>query len=182
MPSAHTRCLFADTPPSRVNAPMPPNRQIMYGNQPQMRPPPGQAQQQPGFRPHPGMRPPPMGFGMPQPQPPQGGAGGMPPPQQTRYQRSQVIFTSDDGNVQFLKFPPPTAGSGSGSGPGIQRPTIGSRHVENIVSTSTSTVRISAYYRSWVMVMSCHIRKGSAYTYTRSNFLVFSITYLISSI
>lgn len=129
MPSAHTRCLFADTPPSRVNAPMPPNRQLMYGNQPQMRPPP---QQQPGFRPHPGMRPPPMGFGMQQPPqpPPPGGGGGMPPPQQTRYQRSQVIFTSDDGNVQFLKFPPPSTsapGSITGPGPGLQRPVDGPR-------------------------------------------------------
>lgn len=127
MPSAHTRCLFADTPPSRVNAPVPPNRQLMYGKQQpqqQMRQPPNQ----PGFRPPPpgagggAMRPPPMGFG-----PPQGGPGGPqgsgmppPPPQQTRYARSQVIFTSDDGHVQFLKFPPaPT--------PGLQRPVHGSR-------------------------------------------------------
>ena len=125
MPSAHTRCLFADTPPSRVNAPMPPNRQLMYGNQQQpqqMRPPPNQ----PGFRPPPnggGMRPPPMGFGPPLGGP--GGQGGMPPPQpQTRYARSQVIFTSDDGHVQFLKFPPAPVPA---PGQGLQRPVHGSR-------------------------------------------------------
>lgn len=117
IPSANIRCLFADTPPSRINAPLPTNRQMMYGNPnpgapPHMRPPPQFPQPQPnsgqpGFRPQPGMRPPPVAY-QPQQQQPLPPPGSMMPPQ-ARFQRSQVIFTSDDGHVQFLKFPPPSS-------------------------------------------------------------------------
>ena len=49
----------------------------------------------PGFPPRSGFMPPPQ----PQPQP---------QPQQTRFMREQIIFTSDDGHVQFLKLPQPS--------------------------------------------------------------------------
>jgi hypothetical protein len=106
IPASGVSCLFADTPPSRVNAPLPPpNRQLMF--------PPQQQQQAHGsqFRPNPQMQ----GFGTSGgmrstsgnstngfQQQPQQGYGGMP-----RFSRPQVIFTRDDGHVQFLKFPAP---------------------------------------------------------------------------
>ncbi|WWC91564.1 uncharacterized protein L201_006510 [Kwoniella dendrophila CBS 6074] len=121
IPGSNIQCLFADTPPSRVNAPMAiqPNRQLMY-------PPPGPTGHAYG-------RPPPLtnqyhpqapnqqGYFPPQPQqqqpgsmrprpPPGQGSYGMPPPPSmmvSRFTRQQVIFTSDDSHVQFLKFPPP---------------------------------------------------------------------------
>jgi len=106
IPGSTISCLFADTPPSRINAPMPPpNRQFMY--------PPGQpgpfqlplqhqtsypqyVPQQPGYRPPvQAMTPRPYAMGPP------------PVPAMPRFARPQIIFTSDDGHVQFLKFPPP---------------------------------------------------------------------------
>lgn len=114
IPGTGISCLFADTPPSRVNAPiLPPNRQLMYPPGPSGTAPFRPAyNQHPSYSPynqpyppagHPGpsgmMRPPPMPYGMPAP----------PPPMPNRFARPQVIFTSDDGHVQFLKFPPPTA-------------------------------------------------------------------------
>jgi hypothetical protein len=110
IPGTGISCLFADTPPSRVNAPASaPNRQLMYPPVPPGQPgyrsgtSPFPSQPQQGFHPqqpyaqhpHGQMRPPPMQYGMP-----------MPPPQ-PRFARPQVIFTSDDGHVQFLKFPTP---------------------------------------------------------------------------
>ncbi|WVR00332.1 hypothetical protein IAU59_007475 [Kwoniella sp. CBS 9459] len=127
IPGSNIQCLFADTPPSRVNAPAPPpNRQLMYPPpQGYGRPPPPQSgyaaypPQSGGYFPPqppvPGgsqgrVRPPPPPMGM-------GGYGGMPPPgagagmgpggMSPRFARQQVIFTSEDGHVQFLKFPPP---------------------------------------------------------------------------
>lgn len=167
IPGTHISCLFADTPPSRVNAPvLPPNRQLMYppphpghpGQSPSFRPAPGPSQspygqqwhpQQPYAAAHPGQPPvphlapharPPMGptpgsYGVPMPmQPPQ-----MPQPQ-ARFARQQIIFTSEDGHVQFLKLPPPqmtqhqhqhhpqqaqravSGGSGAGAGPVMPPP------------------------------------------------------------
>jgi len=113
IPGTGISCLFADTPPSRVNAPLPvPNRQLMYPpvppGQPGYRSGASPFQPQQGYHPqqpystnhqshlqHPQMRPPPMPFGMPMPPPP------------PRFARPQIIFTSDDGHVQFLKFPTP---------------------------------------------------------------------------
>lgn len=107
IPGSHITCLFADMPPSTVNAPVPQQRQIMYPQQP------GNGQM---------YRPPPGQFGMPQGYgyPPQGYNGanggrppmpyGAPPPMQPirNFQfRPQIIFVSDDGHVQFLKLPPP---------------------------------------------------------------------------
>lgn len=98
-------CLFADMPPSTVNAP-PPSRQIMYpggGGQGMYRPPQGPQYQNYGGYPQPqpqfqqNMRPPMGGYGMP-PQP-------MAPYRNLLY-RPQVIFTREDGHVQFLKLPP----------------------------------------------------------------------------
>ncbi|WWC64424.1 uncharacterized protein I303_107034 [Kwoniella dejecticola CBS 10117] len=122
IPGSNIQCLFADTPPSRVNAPVPiqANRGLMYppqNNGPYGRPPPQSTQslhqQQQGYFPSqavPGQ----AGF---RPRPPPGPGhsyGNMPPPplqQQgmmvSRFARQQVIFTSDDSHVQFLKFPPP---------------------------------------------------------------------------
>ncbi|WVR07809.1 hypothetical protein IAU60_004852 [Kwoniella sp. DSM 27419] len=115
IPGSNVQCLFADTPPSRVNAPAPlPNRQLMYPGAAggAYRPPPGQyggaggypAPQQGYFPPH-GQ----AGAGRARPPPP-GQAGYMAPPPQPgmmvpRFARQQVIFSSDDGHVQFLKFP-----------------------------------------------------------------------------
>jgi hypothetical protein len=118
IPGNGITCLFADTPPSRVNAPMQqPNRQLMYPNNPYGSRPPPQFTQAPfggnnGYGQNSGypaqgsmMRPPPMsnqsGYGMP-PHPSM--------PVAPRFARNQIIFTSDDGHVQFLKFPPPTQG------------------------------------------------------------------------
>ena len=123
IPGTGISCLFADTPPSRVNAPAPaPNRQLMYPpvtpGQPGYRPglspfqpgsqgyhPQQHAQAYPPSHPnhhqHPQMRPPPMQYGMPMPPPP------------SRFARPQVIFSSDDGHVQFLKFPTPTQRPGA---------------------------------------------------------------------
>jgi hypothetical protein len=124
IPGHNINCLFADMPPSTVNAPpMPQSRQLMYGApgaQGNMyRPPPQQQQQQqqqPGY--------PQGGFGgFPQPKPygqqqqqqvrpPMPGGYGMPHPMAPIRNfsfRPQVIFTSDDGHVQFLKLPPPQA-------------------------------------------------------------------------
>lgn len=130
IPGHNINCMFADMPPSTVNAPPPP-RQLMYGGQqpppnmygrpPQMYPqttggpyggyangPNGMAQQQrmhgPGYGSMQGRPPMP---GMPQqymgPQqmmrPPAG-------PQHNFAFRPQVIFTSDEHHVQFLKLPP----------------------------------------------------------------------------
>lgn len=104
-------------PPSTVNAPpVPPqSRQLMYpspGQGGMYRPPMGGGgypQPQPyGYPPGPGgfpqqgmVRPPMPGYGMP-PQP-------MAPYRNFLY-RPQVIFTSEDGHVQFLKLPPPLKG------------------------------------------------------------------------
>ncbi|WWC71864.1 uncharacterized protein I206_105823 [Kwoniella pini CBS 10737] len=116
IPGSNIQCLFADTPPSRVNAPVPvqPNRGLMYPpqtNNPYGRPPPlssqslHQPQSQQGYFPP---QPPPGQAGF-RPRPP---FGNMPPPQGVgmmvpRFARQQVIFTSDDSHVQFLKFPSP---------------------------------------------------------------------------
>lgn len=97
-------CLFADTPPSRVNAASAPNRQMMFtpgaANGAGRPPAPGSGYT-PGFPSRPGFMPPPQ-------QPPA-------QPQQTRFMREQIIFTSDDGHVQFLKLPQPLARRGSSS-------------------------------------------------------------------
>ncbi|GMK58140.1 hypothetical protein CspeluHIS016_0501720 [Cutaneotrichosporon spelunceum] len=116
IPASNISCLFADTPPSTVNAPTIPQQnrmgsQMMYPHpqqgmyRPQMG---GYAQQQsqgPYGYPqagYPQMRPPmPQPYGMP-PQP-------MAPIRNFLY-RPQVIFGSEDGHVQFLKLPPPRAG------------------------------------------------------------------------
>ncbi|KAK8853072.1 hypothetical protein IAR55_003773 [Kwoniella newhampshirensis] len=133
IPGSNIQCLFADTPPSRVNAPAPPpNRQLMYppsgGGPPYGRTPPtpgvGIPGYQPGYPSYPqssGYFPPPNQAPLPalpgaagrvRPPPPPAGQPmgyGMPPPapMAARFARQQVIFTSDDGHVQFLKFPPP---------------------------------------------------------------------------
>ncbi|KIR25280.1 rho guanyl-nucleotide exchange factor [Cryptococcus deuterogattii LA55] len=129
IPGNNIQCLFADTPPSRVNAPLPPNR-MMYlpptpGAPPYTRPPnlpgytvypnmsyPGHPQQprQPSngaYPPHLINQPPDARVRHP-PQTPMG--YGMPsphpPPLINRFARPQVVFVSDDSHVQFLKFPP----------------------------------------------------------------------------
>jgi hypothetical protein len=114
IPGSNISCLFADMPPSTVNAPpMPQNRQVMFPHPQQgmYRPPMGGGYpQQPqgpygypqGFPQQPPMRPPmPQPYGMP-PQP-------MAPFRNFLY-RPQVIFGSEDGHVQFLKLPPPRTG------------------------------------------------------------------------
>jgi len=128
IPGTNISCLFADTPPSRVNAPvLPPNRQLMYppphavpGQAPPFRPTPAPSPygqqwhpQQAFPAPHPGQPPMPH-HGHPSPRPPMGSYGmpmPMPPPMpqspQARFARQQIIFTSEDGHVQFLKLPPP---------------------------------------------------------------------------
>ena len=119
IPGNNISCSFADTPPSRVNAPVPPpNRQLMYPPQStnQFRPPTFNSRPsypaygaQPGFPPGQGMIRPPQ----PMPAQPQQAAYGMPPmPVIPRFARPQVIFTSEDGHVQFLKYSPaPTVSS-----------------------------------------------------------------------
>ncbi|WVW85998.1 hypothetical protein I302_108036 [Kwoniella bestiolae CBS 10118] len=141
IPGSNIQCLFADTPPSRVNAPVPvqPNRQLMYPPGPgggYGRPPP---QAQAGY--------PQQGYFPPQqqqqgymqagrPRPPAGpgpGPYGMPPPPShammvSRFARQQVIFTSDDSHVQFLKFPSPQqSGGGQRGGTGVP-PVPGKAH------------------------------------------------------
>ncbi|GFZ48548.1 Rho1 guanine nucleotide exchange factor 1 [Saitozyma sp. JCM 24511] len=113
IPGNNISCLFADTPPSRMNAPAPPaSRQLVY-------PPPGGYRHpsnpafgtanhaHPGFSPQGG-----AGYGYPAQAgqmrpPPQVFPGSMaPPPMTGRFTRNQIIFTSDEGHVQFLKLPP----------------------------------------------------------------------------
>nr|KIR47597.1 rho guanyl-nucleotide exchange factor [Cryptococcus bacillisporus CA1280] len=129
IPGNNIQCLFADTPPSRVNAPLPPNRMVYLpptpGAPPYTRPPnvpgypvypnmsyPGHPQQprQPSngaYPPHLVNQPPDARVRHP-PQTPMG--YGMPsphpPPLINRFVRPQVVFVSDDSHVQFLKFPP----------------------------------------------------------------------------
>jgi hypothetical protein len=120
IPGSNIACLFADMPPSTVNAPpVQPQRQLMYGGGPQgagnpyNRPPPGYPGGGGGF-PGPG-----GGGGFPQPHP-YGSMGGRPPMGGAPYGnmmptpmapirnfafRPQIVFTSDDGHVQFLKIP-----------------------------------------------------------------------------
>ena len=125
IPGSNISCLFADTPPSRINAPVPApgSRQLVYPQQPQgaFRPPPGGFNpspfgQQPGY---PGQAPSafPQPHGMARP-PPRGGFMPMAPPQPVmpRFTRQQVVYTSDDGHVQFLKFPPMPAPTSSPNG------------------------------------------------------------------
>ena len=134
IPGHNISCLFADTPPSRVNAPVPPPTRPMMFQQTGYRPVPYQhpSYGHPGHPSHPGqptsgaqgqygqpsyppqMRPP-MGYGGMQRPPPQP----MPVIPPNRFMRNQVIFTSDDGHVQFLKFPTSQSGPGSGSGAGV---------------------------------------------------------------
>ncbi|ORX40726.1 CNH domain-domain-containing protein [Kockovaella imperatae] len=128
IPGNNIACLFADTPPSRVNAPtLLPARQLVHQAQPGFRPPPG------GFNPSPfgQQQPGPPGFPQPQPQRPQPrGYMPMPPPPTApmlpRFVRQQVIFTSDDGHVQFLKFPP--APASNGASPNGRSPAMMHRH------------------------------------------------------
>jgi len=113
IPGGGISCLFADMPPSTVNAPPPPRQQMYPGappGNPYGRPPPNY--------PHGGGYPggPPGAPGFPQPhpygggamvRPPMGGGYGMPapmPPIRNFAFRPQIIFTSDDGHVQFLKL------------------------------------------------------------------------------
>ncbi|WVN90682.1 uncharacterized protein L203_105924 [Cryptococcus depauperatus CBS 7841] len=134
IPGSNIQCLFADTPPSRVNAPiLPPNRMAVpptsgtpYGHSPAH---PGY----PGYQPSSGYAPPhpqarggyfpgPSGA---RPRPPLVGYG-MPPPGSSllhRFARPQVLFVSEDSHVQFLKFPsPPIHGNKTPSGPQFPQP------------------------------------------------------------
>ncbi|WWD03483.1 hypothetical protein V865_001535 [Kwoniella europaea PYCC6329] len=150
IPGSNIQCLFADTPPSRVNAPVPvqPNRQLMYPPGPgggYGRPPPqsnNPYSHQPGYHPQ-QPQPQQQGYFPPQaqaqagrPRPPPTGPYGMPPPPNhqmmvSRFARQQVIFTSDDSHVQFLKFPPPQGQQGQQGQGGSQRmsgPQAGKAH------------------------------------------------------
>lgn len=109
IPGNNISCLFADTPPSRINAaPIQPTRQMMFNpNNPSgpgaYRTPPPQGYPTPGYPygNNNGFRPPPnqqQGFMPPGPQ--QSGNG------TPRFNRDQIIFTSEEGHVQFLKLPP----------------------------------------------------------------------------
>lgn len=127
LPGHKISCLFADMPPSTVNAP-PQSRQFMYpaqGYRPGQPgpPPPGPGPQgypqgpQFGYPQQPGPGPygqqmtrPPMGY----PAPPQPMA-----PFRNFLYRPQVIFTSDDGHVQFLKLPPPARRQSAESRSGV---------------------------------------------------------------
>ena len=106
LPASGISCLFADTPPSRVNAPMPaPNRQLMYPPGPPgtFRPPPQHHPSFPQYGPlHPAYH---TSSAMPPPRPHPMGPPAI--PTMPRFSRPQVIFTSDDGHIQFLRFPPP---------------------------------------------------------------------------
>ncbi|EIW71826.1 hypothetical protein TREMEDRAFT_28347 [Tremella mesenterica DSM 1558] len=120
IPGNNISCLFADTPPSRINAPISqiPNRQLMY--QPPPPPPHSTLSPHASHPPHPthpshptpGFRPQqfqnPNQFAKPMPPVP-GRIPNMgyvsPPAPVPRYARPQVIFTSDEGHVQFLKLP-----------------------------------------------------------------------------
>jgi hypothetical protein len=117
IPGHNIRCLFADTPPSTINAPLPPGRPMYPSNQ-SYRPPgpgyPGAGAGQPGFRPPPGQgQGQGQGYGMLLPPPLMRGAPG----QGHMAQRTQIVFTSEDGHVQFLRFPTP-GGGGQGQGQG----------------------------------------------------------------
>ncbi|WVQ84886.1 hypothetical protein IAT38_007049 [Cryptococcus sp. DSM 104549] len=127
IPGTNIQCLFADTPPSRVNAPTPAPSRMMYpgGASPYG---PGRPPHQggyPGQYPYPppnqqgrgGYYPPPTAGG--RVRPPMGAPYGMPPPPPVnRYARPQVVFVSEDSHVQFLKFPPPAALTAQRTGPG----------------------------------------------------------------
>ncbi|ORY26665.1 CNH domain-domain-containing protein [Naematelia encephala] len=109
IPGSNIQCLFADTPPSRVNAPIPPpSRGLIY---PPQYPPRGAPTPQSfsayAAQPYAGRPPIPTPGFMPPPPPPP------PAPVVPRYARPQVIFTSEDGHVQFLKFPPPGRQAGT---------------------------------------------------------------------
>jgi hypothetical protein len=96
------RCLFAETPPSTVNAPAP---MPMY--RPGMPLPP--------HNPYGAPQQPPYGYTQ---APSQQQAYTMGPPRHRVNIRSQIIFLSDDGHVQVMKVAPPVANrdsSGSGS-------------------------------------------------------------------
>ena len=118
IPASSICCLFADTPPSRVNAP-PPSRALMFPPQSNAyRPPPAGYPgypQQPfppqGYKPNGGARPPPGGFMLPPP---------VPSPAQ-RFARPQIIFNADEGHVQFLKLAPPNV-----NGDLAKRPSVAS--------------------------------------------------------
>lgn len=107
IPGNGISCLFADLPPSTVNAPPAPGRMIHPGGAPPANPyarPPTYGQQGYGgnfpqqhmYGPGAMVRPPIPGYGVPPP---------MAPIRNFSY-RPQIIFTSDDGHVQFLKLPP----------------------------------------------------------------------------
>lgn len=122
IPGSNINCLFADMPPSTVNAPpVAPQRQLMYpspGGGGMYRPPPmtpgGYPQGQPQPYPAPGGFPQPGGYQQGMVRPPMPGGFGMPPQPMAPYRnflyRPQVIFSSEDGHVQFLKLPPPQKG------------------------------------------------------------------------
>ncbi|KAL7418308.1 RHO1 GDP-GTP exchange protein 2 [Cryptotrichosporon argae] len=127
IPGNNISCLFTDVPlMSAQPAAAPPARQLMYhpnNSAPVFRPPPhghasgpaypGGAGAGAGFPEYPhgqGSYRPPMGYG-----PPPGTGGGMAPPPQPpappgqAQPRNEIIFTSDDGHVQFLVLPPAPA-------------------------------------------------------------------------
>jgi hypothetical protein len=112
IPGNNISCLFADTPPSRINsAPIQPTRQMMFNGPPgAYRTPPqpgyptqGYPNQQAGYGN--GFRPPPNQQGF-MPPPGQGQGQGQPGNGAPRFNRDQIIFTSEEGHVQFLKLPP----------------------------------------------------------------------------
>lgn len=106
IPASNIRCLFADTPPSRTNAPA--GRPVLMGQPTQQSFPQRPGQMAPYAPQAQGMNQ----FGMMRPPPNQAYAN-VPQPiaPQMRFARHQVIFTCDDGHVQFLnKFQPRPAG------------------------------------------------------------------------
>ncbi|KAJ9123210.1 hypothetical protein QFC22_001404 [Naganishia vaughanmartiniae] len=89
IPGNHIRCLFADAPPSQIHTPQGPL--IPFRNVP------GGAPPHPGYGgPAYGHPPPNNPYGPPRP------AG--PPPSRIR---NQIIFVSDEGNVQVVRLAPP---------------------------------------------------------------------------
>lgn len=120
IPASNIRCLFADTPPSRTNAPGMGRPMVLgHPSQPsfQQRGPPGQGQAAyaggaapPSGMNQFGMMRPPMNqpYGVPQPQAGVQAAQNVTP--QMRFARHQVIFTCDDGHVQFLSRYQPRPG------------------------------------------------------------------------